>query len=574
MKTGTKQATDAKEKTSALARAFLSRQKQSGAPYFKSAVFLTFAGGGLLIAQCRVLAVIVNGVVFGKTPLPQLSASTALLLALIGLRAVLGYCADMQAFQGAERVTESLKQNLLKKIAALGPALLGTEPPGSLVSTMTGAVDALHPYYARYITGMALAGALPLAILLLVFPVDWISGLILLVTAPLIPAFMILIGKGAEEMNRRQWRKLTYMGGYFLDAVQGLTTLKLFRAGKRETARIAQVCEDYRIESMRPLRVAFLSSLVLEFLATVSIAMVAVLVGFRLMWGDIAFLPGFFVLLLTPEFYLPLRRMGSYYHIRMDAMAAAEKIDDLLSLPQRQKAGQVFPQSRKITLRFDHVALRHEDKTVLENATFDIPAGDCIALTGASGAGKTSLLNLLLKFMESANGSVFANGRDLSTLEPQSWRRHIAWAPQKPHLFQASLMENLCMGQADVDIAQLQELARDFAVDEIAETLPCGYDTVLGDGGARLSGGEIQRIALLRAFLRPAPLLLLDEPTAHLDPAMRGRIRAAIFKHAEGRTVVTATHQPDDIMPGSTVYRLENGRLTLTAEEAGHARHA
>ncbi len=298
--------------------------------WLKAAVAIGLTSGLLLIAQAWLLANVVNAVVFAQAALADVMPSLWGLLALFLLRAGLAWASEQAAFHAAVQVKLAIRAQLYQKVQQLGPAWLTGERSGDLLNTLSDGVEALEAYYARYIPAMSLMALVPLAVLVFVFANDWLSAVVMLVTAPLIPVFMILIGKGTEKRNQQQWQQLARMSAHFLDVIQGLTTLKLFNASRREAQVVAQISDQYRQSTMSVLRVAFLSSFALEFFATVSIAIVAVLIGFRLFWGEMEFLYGFFVLLLAPEFYLPLRNMGTQYHARMAAIGAAEKMVGIL----------------------------------------------------------------------------------------------------------------------------------------------------------------------------------------------------------------------------------------------------
>jgi ATP-binding cassette subfamily C protein CydD len=418
---------------------------------------------------------------------------------------------------------------------------------------------------------MALAALIPLSILAFVFPLDWRSALIMLLTAPLIPFFMLLIGRGAERLNQHQWKQLARMGGRFLDMIQGLTTLKLYNASRREAALIARLSEDYRHATMKVLRVAFLSALALEFFATVSIALVAVLIGFRLLAGELDFSTGFFVLLLAPEFYLPLRSLGAHYHARMEAVGAAERMVEILDTPISRipDAPALPPPPPPWRIRFQDVHVIYAGgRQALTGADFVLRAGERTALVGPSGAGKTTVINLLLGFIAPQQGQVSINGQDLSRMDLTQWRSRLAWVPQRPRLFHGTVAENLALGLQDVAEQALWEaLQRAQALDFVSQ-LPQGLHTRVGEGARPLSGGQVQRLALARAFLRDAELVLMDEPTANLDPYSERQVQAAIDELARERTVLSVAHRLQTVIKADRILVLEQGRVR---EQGDHA---
>ena len=461
-------------------------------------------------------------------------------------------------------VKEDVRSRLVRHLQALGPTYLHTRHSGELTVTAVDGVEALEPYYARYLPQMALVSLLPLALLAFVFPQDWVSGFVLLVSAPLIPLFMVLIGSRAEQLNRRQWRKLARMSAHFLDVLQGLTTLKLFNASRREAQLIARISEDYRHSTMAVLRVAFLSALVLEFFATVSIALVAVLIGFRLLRAEMGFEAGFFVLLLAPEFYLPLRTLGAHYHARMEAIGAAERIVEILDVPLPPPASaRAQPRlGHALEIRFADVHYAYEPgREALRGVDFTLAAQRVTALVGPSGAGKSTVLNVLLAFLQPQRGRVLVDAHDLNQLDPDYWLRHVAWVPQRPHLFQGSILDNIRMGDASVAFEAVRAAAREANADEFIERLPNGYDSAVGERGQNLSGGQVQRLALARAFLKDAPVVLMDEATASLDPKTEALITAAIARLARARTVLVIAHRLRTVRKADAILVMDSGRV-------------
>ncbi len=380
-------------------------------------------------------------------------------------------------------------------MAALGPSWTRLQRTGEVAGTVFDAVESIGRYYAGYLPQSVLVAFIPLAILAFVIPTDWVSGLIMALSAPLVPLFMIIIGRGTEALNQAQWRTLARMSGHVFDAIEGLTTLKLFNASRAEIAAVAEMSDEYRRATMAVLRVAFLSSLALEFLATISIAMVAVYIGFRLYYGELRLLPGLAVLLIAPEFYRLLRAMGTQYHARMEAIGAAEAIVALLETPAAAGAAVTAPRrrgrgpqralrARRLRLRRGPGARRHR------------PHPRARPLHGPgrpSGSGKTTLAELLLGLRAAVRGRVLVDGVDLDLLSPEAWRRRIAWLPQRPTLFHGSVLDNIRLGRPDADMDAVRRAVALAGADALVAGLPHGYDTLLGDRGQGLSGGEIQR---------------------------------------------------------------------------------
>ncbi|MFZ0789233.1 MAG: thiol reductant ABC exporter subunit CydD [Chromatiaceae bacterium] len=533
-------------------------------------VGLGVLGGFLLIAQAWLLALTVDAVLFSAAGLAEVQTWLWTMLGLFPLRAALAWASEQSAFESAVRVKLHLRDALYAKIQSLGPVRLGSERSGDLANSLADGIEALEAYYARYLPAIALAAAVPLSILVVLWPLDWISGLILLVTAPLIPLFMILIGKGAEQLNQAQWRRLARLSARFLDVIQGLTTLKLFNASRREAEVVARISDDYRRSTMAVLRVAFLSSLALEFFATAGVAVIAVSVGFRLFWGEMDFLTGFFVLLLAPELYLPLRNLGTQYHARMVAIGAAERIIEVLEAPSiaPNPADGPTPDLSKASIQLRDVAFSYPgNRRALNRVTLEIRPGERLALVGPSGSGKSTVVKLLLGFVQPDLGELLVGDTPLRGLDIEDWRRHLAWVPQTPRLFHGSLLANIRLGRPDATMDQVREAARLARADAFIDRLPEGYETQVGEGGQGLSGGEIRRIALARAFLRDTPLVILDEATASLDPRSEQEVAAGIESLAQGRTLLVIAHRLKTVRSADRVLVLNAGRIE---EEGTH----
>lgn len=528
--------------------------------------------GGLLIVQALLLAHLIDNTIFRHLAVSAQVAPFAALLGVFLVRAACVFAGGRAATRAGLAVKARVREALVEHIHALGPAWNTGREPGGLANTVVDGVETLHDYYAQYLPQASIAVIVPLAILVVVFPVDWISGLILAGTAPLIPLFMVLLGRGAAALNERQWGRLTRLSAHFLEVLSGLGTLKAFGAARGERSLVERLSEDYRRSTMRVLRVAFLSSFALEFLATVSIAMVAVLVGFRLLWGEVAFSAGLAALLLAPEFYLPLRNLGNAYHARLGAVAAAEDIAGILATPLPSTPGtgaDTFEPARAFGLVFERVTFAYAGGArALEDVGFEVPAGRHVAIVGPSGAGKSTLLYLLLGFNRPDRGRILADGRPLDALALDDWRRAIAWVPQRAHLFAGTIAQNIALGTPGATREAIVAAAGKAQADAFIGDLPLGYDTPAGEDGAALSGGEIQRIALARAFLRDAPLVVLDEPTASLDMESEAAVGAAIERLARGRTVISVAHRLHTVRHAERIVMLEGGRVVAQGTHA------
>ena len=527
------------------------------------AVCFGAAGGIALIAQAWLLAHLVDAVVIGGGGLNRVWPWLWVLLAVFVLRAIANAIASAVAFESGARVVLAVRAALHAHIVALGPAWTRRQRTGDIANTVADAAESIGGYYTGYLPQRVLVAFIPLAILAFVVPTDWVSAVILVVSAPLIPIFMVLIGRGTEALNQAQWRKLAHLAAHLFDAIEGLTTLKLFNASRAETRLIAQTSDAYRLSTMAVLRVAFLSSLALEFLATVSIAMVAVYIGLRLYYRELDFLSGFAVLLLAPEFYRPLRAMGAQYHTRMAAIGAADAILALLDTPvppAPERRGRL-PLDTIWQIRFEQVGFSYGATRVLEDIDFTLERGRLRALVGPSGAGKTTLGQLLLGFLAPTQGRITVDGHDLATLPEAAWRARIAWLPQRPTLFHGTVLDNIRLGRREAGLARVGWAIEQAEAAHLIDRLPNGIDTVLGERGQGLSGGEVQRIALARMFLADADLVVLDEPGAALDGETAALVARSIAALSSRCAMLVIAHRPETVHAADEILVLRHGRI-------------
>lgn len=537
------------------------------------------AGGVQAVLVCIaawLVAHVLAKAIFAGQGLDVLWPALAALPLLALARFVLGLLQRRCTFEAGAQVADTVRRELELRMRRLGPSWAVQQSSGDIVTRLVDGVDALVPYYAGYLPQAALTAVIPAVILLAVVMADPWSALILLLTAPLIPLFMVLVGGAAERASQQRWSRLRRMGARFMDALSGLTTLRLCRAVEREQALLAATGEAYRRETMTVLRIAFLSALVLEFFATVSIAVLAVLIGFRLMWGTLGFEQGLFVLLVAPELFLPLRALGNQRHKRMEAAAAAEDLIGMLAAPEDDTmvadeaatSRRIFA-ARRIAIAFEQVGFGYTcDREVLHDLDLGIEAGGDLIVVGTTGSGKSTLFHLLMGFAAPQRGRILVDGEDLRRLDLDSWRRHVAWVSQRPHVFHGTLRDNLMIAAPAAGDVRLQRAIRNAALGPVITRLPRGLDTPLGEHGHGLSGGERQRLALARAWLRDAPLLLLDEPTQHLDAETAAAIDRIIGKLSEGRTVIRIAHRLDAIASDARVAVMINGRIVETGSAA------
>ncbi|MDX5626527.1 MULTISPECIES: cysteine/glutathione ABC transporter permease/ATP-binding protein CydD [unclassified Brenneria] len=550
---------------------WLKQQSKLAQRWLRLSLLLGFLSGILIVAQAWLLASLLHALIIEHAPRDSLLSSFLLLAATFVLRALNSLLREQVGFMCGQAVRRQIRKLVLDRLQQLGPAWVQGKPAGSWASMILEQIEDMQDYYSRYLPQMYLAALIPLLILITIFPINWAAGLILLLTSPLIPLFMALVGMGAADANRRNFLALARLSGHFLDRLRGLETLRLFNRGRAETAQISNASEDFRSRTMEVLRMAFLSSGVLEFFASISIAVVAVYFGFSYL-GELNFghygagvtlFAGFLVLILAPEFFQPLRDLGTFYHAKAQAVGAAESLVTFLAA-EGETVGfgeHEFSNDSAIEIQASElVVLAPDGAPLTQPLTFTLGAGQRIALVGISGAGKSSLLNVLLGFLP-YRGSLRVNGIELNTLSSTSWRRQLSWVGQNPHLPEQSLRDNILLGKPQATEDELQQAVERAYVHEFLPQLPQGLDTLVGDGAARLSVGQAQRIAVARALIKPGNLLLLDEPTASLDADSEQRIMAALNAAARHQTTLLVTHQLNDVIDYDEIWVMNDGQL-------------
>ncbi len=551
-----------REKTCAV---WLKEQSKAVRKPILLAAIAGIANGLGVIIQAAVLAFILQAVIIDKLPWASLMTPFMVLAAVFILRSMCVYWHQTWGFEAGAQVRASVRQQLSDKFLALGPAAIKQRQSGELAAVTLEQVDALENYFSRYLPQQMIAGVLPIIMIIVVMPVNWVVGLIFLFTGPLVPVFMALVGMGAASANRSQFLAMARMSGYFLDRLQGLETLKLFGQATQELANINKIADGFRERTMAVLRIAFLSSAILEFFSAVAVALVAVYVGLGLL-GLVHFGPAehislseaLFVLLLAPEFFMPLRQLAINYHDRAAALGATDAILTILEQDAEVlEAGDSHSDSTGL-IEFNNVSKSYGKRQVLTGISLHIATGEKIALVGESGAGKTTLLNLLLGFEAATEGRVLLNGL---TGNRECAAKAIAWVGQSAYIFHGSIKDNIALADPDASEQSIIDAAQAAGVTEFSAQLPEGLLTQIGERGYGLSGGQVQRIALARAFLKNADIILLDEPTANLDAANKTLLLDVIDQLFADKTLIIASHDQEVIHRMDRRIEIQQGRL-------------
>jgi ATP-binding cassette, subfamily C, bacterial CydD len=524
----------------------------------------------LVLAQAVLIARVAAGAFDGEA-FDAVTVPLLVLLAVVAGRAAAAWGFEVVGRRAATDVLSGLRMEVVERRLRDQPSALDGAASAEVGTTAVDGAAALETTFARYIPQLVLTVVVPAAVLVLVAAIDLVSAGLMLLTLPLVPVFMWLIGRYTERKTEERRQALALLATHFLDVVRGLPTLRAFNRGAAQAERVAEAGDRYRRTTMKTLRVAFLSGAVLELAATLGIALVAVTIGVRLVRGGIGLEAGLTVLLLAPELYLPLRNLAAQFHAAADGRAAADRLLDLVELPPAVRAGTAPPPSPVLAaVRLEAVTFAYPARhgSVLDAIDLELAPGETVALVGPSGSGKSTVAALLLKLVEPTAGRIMVGSLDLATCDSQAWRRLLAWVPQRPTLFRASVADNVRLGDPRADDARVHRAATLAGTDDFIRALPRGYETVVGEGGRVLSAGELQRIALARAFLRDAPFVLLDEPTANLDGESAEIVADAVERLRVDRTVLLAVHQPELAARADRVVRLAAGRIVEPAAEA------
>mgnify|MGYP001815224426 FL=1 len=524
-------------------------------------------GGVVTVVQAWLLAHIIAAVFLSGADRAAVASELGWLLTMIVMRAMFSWASDAAAAHAAAGVKHEIRNQVFAGLMDQGPVAAGRSRTGELVTLLTDGVEALDAYVASYLPQFALAMAIPLTVAAVVLSRDLLSGVVLVLTAPLIPVFMYLIGRTADARSRRQWLDMARLSAIFLDTIQGLTTLKILGRSRAQIEVIGEVTDAFRSSSMAVLRIAFLSALVLELVATLSVAVVAVEIGLRLLGGRLGFESAFFVLLLAPEFYLPMRRLGAAFHAGMAGIAASSRLFEILEEGRptaRVPGDRDMPSDPTIALEdvsFAYPVDGGEPRPALDGVSLTIDDGETVALVGRSGAGKTTVARLLLRFIEPTGGRLTADGVDAAAIQPEVWRQRVAWVPQRPHLFAGTIEANIRLARPAASADEMETALRAARAEEFIAGLPDGMATRIGERGAKLSGGQLRRLALARAWLADARILILDEPAEDLDPRLRAEIDESLKTLLEGRSALVIAHRLPTVKVADRIVVLESGRV-------------
>lgn len=532
----------------------------------------TISSGALtglaIIFKALILSRILNSVFLEKKNITDVQNYIFILIFIVLLQFLFSFLRELFSGKTSEVLKSGLRKKLINHLNHLGPIHARHKSTGELSGLIVEGIDGIDKYFSRYLPGLFLAVIIPVTVLFFVFPKDIISGIILLVTAPLIPFFMILIGGAVEKLTKRQWNSLSRMSSYFLDMFQGIVTLKIFNRSREQIDELKKISEKFRKSTMSVMQVAFLSALALEILASLSTAIIAVEIGVRLLNGDFSFQIAIFILIITPEFYIPLRSLGTQFHAGQESVSASQKLYEVLDYKSNITciSNKAVVPDKPGTIQFHDVSFKYDftDRNALNAVNIKVEKGKFTALAGYSGAGKSTIVNMILKFINPAKGKILYNDQDLLSVPVKEWRKIISFIPQKPYIFHSTIKDNIDIGR-NYQLEQVVRAAKDARIDDFISGLPEAYNTVIGERGAGLSAGQIQRIALARAFLKDSPVLILDEPTSNLDPYVEELIFDSFLKLVKNKTVLAIAHKLKTIKFADNIYVINHSRV----EESG-----
>ena len=540
------------------------------------AIAAPLASGALLVVYAALLAQTLGRTIEGGEPLTAVLPLIFIMAAIVVLRALLALLGEQAGTVGAERIKANLRNGLFGHLLAQRPELGLRPASGAVGAALIEQVEGLENFFARYLPAMIAAAILPIAFAVIVFPLDWIVGLLFIVTAPLIPLFMALAGWGAQAATDRQATALSRLSAHFADRLRGLLTLKLFGREADAVRDVYTTSEALRRRTNAVLRIAFLSSAILEFFAALGVAGVALYVGLTFL-GFLGINPGLtltgglFALIMAPEIYAPLRQLAAHYHDRAAARSALAEIARIVADPEalatQDRSGPVQFKRGAAALTVAGLTVTAGDNRVLDGLDLDLGAGESLAIMGPSGIGKSTLARALT-WLIPTQGEIVLDGKPLADWSEADLRGAVTFISQKPHILAASIADNIALARPGADRASIETAARLGLVSAFTDALPDGLDTFVGEGGYGLSGGQIQRIGLARLFLTDPALVVLDEPTTHLDPETRSEVLDAVFDFCTGRTLIVLTHSPIVAARAQKVMRMAGGRLLPTPRPA------
>ncbi|PMJ92454.1 cysteine/glutathione ABC transporter permease/ATP-binding protein CydD [Vibrio sp. 10N.261.55.A7] len=548
---------------------WLKQQSKLAKRWLMITVGLGVLSSVFLLAQAALLASILSQIIIEQVDKNELIPYFAALAATIVIRAACAWGREVSGFRCGEQIRVYIRQLILEKLRTLGPAYIKGKPAGAWATLLLEQVEDMQDFFARYLPQMSLSVLIPFVILIVVFPINWAAGLIFLITAPLVPLFMAMVGMKAANANRKNFKAMQRLSGHFYDRLQAMTTIRLFDRTQAETEVLKGASEVFRVRTMDVLKIAFLSSAVLEFFTSISIAITAVYFGFSFI-GELNFghygvgvtlFAGLFILILAPEFYQPLRDLGTFYHAKQQAVGAAESIVEFLEtdISQVQSGDTIFSDSDNLSIRAENLEILSPDgKKLVGPISFSINSASSTALVGQSGAGKTTLVNAILGFMP-YQGSLTINGIELNQLDHSSWRKAISWVGQNPLLLHGTIRDNITLGHETASDQILEQVLKDsYAAEFVNEH---GLDYLISDRSGGLSVGQAQRIALARAMLQQGQFWLLDEPTASLDARSEKLVNQGLATQTKDKTTLLITHQLEPLKNIDQILVMKDGLI-------------
>lgn len=532
-------------------------------------LLMQLINAAFVIIQAFSISAVVDVVFIRHKPFIDAMAYVIVFAVNAALRCLLNFISELFIQNFSEDIKENIKEKSLKALLSSNPYKVKQQKLGEVINMLTEGMEMITPYYSQYIPQLFAAAIIPITIFITVLFVDKLSAVIMIITYPLIPIFMMLIGYKSKALNEKQWKKLSILSSHFIDMLQGISTLKVFGRSRLQEEKVYNISENYREATMQVLRVSFLSALVLELSSTISTALIAVDLGLRLVYDKISFLNAFFVLVLTPDFYLPVRNLGLRFHASLNGNVAIEKIDELIAKVKYEEGvdGSLELEKGSFQLEVRNLSFSYEDKIALKNISFKLDKGEKLALVGESGSGKSTLINILLGFIKVDNGMVFINGKDINSLNRAELLGRMALVPQFPHIFNKSIEENIILGQKQAEAKALEELLRITKVDVLKKKFKEGYKALVGEGDIALSGGEVQRIALARALIKKPGLTILDEPSSALDAISEGLFDEVMTNSLKDTSTIIAAHRLNTIKKVDKIIVLHQGELV---EEGSH----